>query len=367
MNSNGILSSSAAAAALAGFEAERDQLRTECSTLFDRKREIEMQVATLLDQKKAIEMQMSENQTRLQWLDDKIDGTGVGDGLASRHGETTTTATARVKFEVVDEHSNGKEKSNWGNNNSLSMTQPEEYLTDPHTQLFDENSDSLKHPSTLDNMGGDDGNSQDNYCGVNMAEEFRRISTSPPLQMVHSNTPPGLKPSGKAKTAVVNPYAAASATAGGNITATRGANANPTNPYLDLWNPSKTTTHRNTLNDSGNYEPKRGNGVNTLEKYFDGTTMPHNSYETSQVMNNTTTTLNQRQSTNDHRNNPPTNPARQQYPWSERMMHHLRKTFGIENFRGHQEEIINVTMQGKDAFVVMRTGGEFLLLRNTIS
>ncbi len=39
------------------------------------------------------------------------------------------------------------------------------------------------------------------------------------------------------------------------------------------------------------------------------------------------------------------------------MMHHLRHTFRIEKFRGHQEEIINVTMQGQDAFVVMRTGG----------
>ena len=39
------------------------------------------------------------------------------------------------------------------------------------------------------------------------------------------------------------------------------------------------------------------------------------------------------------------------------MLYHLRNTFRINNFRDHQEEIINVTMQGQDAFVVMRTGG----------
>ena len=39
------------------------------------------------------------------------------------------------------------------------------------------------------------------------------------------------------------------------------------------------------------------------------------------------------------------------------MMHHLRTTFNIPSFRGHQEEIINNTMNGQDAFVIMRTGG----------
>ncbi len=354
MNSNVFLSSSAPAAAssLAEFEAERDRLRTECSTLFDHKREIELQMATLLDQKKAIEMQMAENQTRLQWLDDKIDGTGVGDGLMTQQRDEATTAATdtKAKFEVVAESNNGMKKSNW-RNNSLSMTQPEEYLTDPHTQLFDDDNDFLSFPSTLENNMGNGENNYRNNGVECMAEESRRISTSPPSRMVHSNTPPGLKPS--AKTAVVNPYAVAvggsgaaavataATTAGGNGTANRGTSVNP-NPFLDLWNPTENNRRSTALNENCHInEPRRSHGVNTLEKYFDGINS-HNSSAISQGMTATPSTM---------------NAARQHYPWSERMMYHLRHTFRIEKFRGHQEEIINVTMQGQDAFVVMRTGG----------
>ena len=39
------------------------------------------------------------------------------------------------------------------------------------------------------------------------------------------------------------------------------------------------------------------------------------------------------------------------------MRRRLRETFGIAEFRGHQEEIIDATMRGEDVFVVMRTGG----------
>jgi len=39
------------------------------------------------------------------------------------------------------------------------------------------------------------------------------------------------------------------------------------------------------------------------------------------------------------------------------VMRRLRETFGIAEFRDHQGEIIDATMRGKDAFVVMRTGG----------
>jgi len=45
------------------------------------------------------------------------------------------------------------------------------------------------------------------------------------------------------------------------------------------------------------------------------------------------------------------------YPWSEQMAHHLRQTFRIQSFRDNQKEIINCTMSGDDAFVIMRTGG----------
>jgi len=45
------------------------------------------------------------------------------------------------------------------------------------------------------------------------------------------------------------------------------------------------------------------------------------------------------------------------FPWSQYVLHELKHTFKIQNFRGHQKEIINSTMSGKDVFVIMRTGG----------
>jgi len=45
------------------------------------------------------------------------------------------------------------------------------------------------------------------------------------------------------------------------------------------------------------------------------------------------------------------------YEWSKPMMECLQNTFGIQTFRDHQKEIINCTMSGHDAFVIMRTGG----------
>ncbi len=52
-------------------------------------------------------------------------------------------------------------------------------------------------------------------------------------------------------------------------------------------------------------------------------------------------------------------PRRRSRPRNDAMMmrRRLRETFGIAEFRGHQEEIIDATMRGEDVFVVMRTGG----------
>ena len=43
--------------------------------------------------------------------------------------------------------------------------------------------------------------------------------------------------------------------------------------------------------------------------------------------------------------------------WSEEVTNCLRNTFGINEFRDHQKDIIHCTMSKIDAFVIMRTGG----------
>ena len=55
--------------------------------------------------------------------------------------------------------------------------------------------------------------------------------------------------------------------------------------------------------------------------------------------------------------------ARDTFPWSREMDHHLRHTFRIQSFR-ENKKVINASMSGDDVMVLMRTGGgksEFLL------
>mmetsp|Transcript_34480 Transcript_34480/g.101320 ORF Transcript_34480/g.101320 Transcript_34480/m.101320 type:complete len:1203 (-) Transcript_34480:13-3621(-) len=49
--------------------------------------------------------------------------------------------------------------------------------------------------------------------------------------------------------------------------------------------------------------------------------------------------------------------ARDNFSWSRDMHHHLQNTFRIQSFRKNQKEVINATMSGDDAMVLMRTGG----------
>ncbi|KYO36695.1 hypothetical protein Y1Q_0024365 [Alligator mississippiensis] len=48
---------------------------------------------------------------------------------------------------------------------------------------------------------------------------------------------------------------------------------------------------------------------------------------------------------------------KQDFPWSENVTAALQKTFRLQKFRSLQLETINVTMAGKDIFLVMPTGG----------
>ena len=243
-------------------------------------------------------MQLEENQERIRWLDDKIDCTG---------GEAADEGPSKVRFEEVVPEKNGKKRSFGGNNNSMSLTQPEEHLTDPHTQL----EDYLTDP-------------------VGSQAEMRRVSASPPSEkMLQSKTPPGLQRSAPT-TQVNNPVGVEN----------RGGNANP-NPFGDLWNP-----RTNQLNN----RQATNNGVNTLDKYF----VREQPSDSAAVESRVPASINGGQL---QRNNEASIAQNGSHPWSERMMHHLRNTFGISKFRGHQHEIINATLSGRDAFVVMRTGG----------
>ena len=292
------MTSRGASARLADLEAERERLRAECTLLFD--------------QKRAIEIQMQEIHERLQWLDDRIDGNAGDDGdvddgsgpvILTRPDEVSET---HVTFEV-----DGAACSPCRAPLSSSATQPEEILTDPHTQHTQRDKVTADlSPAPLRDCGDGSG---------------RRVSESPPetprAGATRSATPPG-----RPRLAPANPYLKAPA---GDRAGTA------PNPFRDLRDPSAGATARGP-------SVKAGGPAVALAKY--------------------------------PLRRPPPDPAAgapappcprggdaagggARHPWTERMRHHLRHTFGISQFRGHQEEIINTTMQGRDAFVVMRTGG----------
>eukprot|EP00579_Thalassiosira_antarctica_P009771 CAMPEP_0201909238 /NCGR_PEP_ID=MMETSP0903-20130614/1079_1 /ASSEMBLY_ACC=CAM_ASM_000552 /TAXON_ID=420261 /ORGANISM="Thalassiosira antarctica, Strain CCMP982" /LENGTH=935 /DNA_ID=CAMNT_0048443729 /DNA_START=237 /DNA_END=3044 /DNA_ORIENTATION=- len=335
----------------------------------------------LFDKKRAIEIQIEEIHQRLQWLDENIDGTGLtgedDEGLLSRGGERKFALTmptqqdeslagTKVNFEVVDEtvgKKNGKKRS-LASSNSMSMTQPEDYLTDPHTQPEEFLTDPLQG---IDN---DD-------IVASSPEKVRRVSKSPLSdpratqrneqsnnEMFQSNTPPGLKRSAPTNS-VMNPYVKSVEKRGSNANnnpddgegvGKRGSNS--TNPFQDLWNTNESTSHLNAQSATNSSKVRLSMGgstsVNTLEKYM-FRAQPSNSAVESRVNSNGGQMI---QSNNNRRNEASGSvQINTRNPQSDRMMYHLQNTFGISQFRGHQQEIINATMQGKDAFVVMRTGG----------
>ena len=107
--------------------------------------------------------------------------------------------------------------------------------------------------------------------------------------------------------------------------------ASHNNPFGDLWSANERNQFEQNFKASSKESAaaKRNNG--TLENYFVRPQPPVN------------TAL-----------NPPLN---QQYPWTQRLYHHLHKTFSISSFRDHQLSIINATLSNRDVFVIMRTGG----------
>jgi len=290
---------------LSRLEAERERLQKECSQLFD--------------QKQAIDLQLKENQERLAWLDNKIDGmesstSTNNDDIGKRKFALTmpnNTQTQdcsmdnndnnKVKFEVVDD------KKKKAKSVLPQFTQPEEYLTDPHTQQ-NQQSSYLTDPIQEDD---DDevefeGVSKNNSAAASSAE-LRRISKSPPL-------------------------AAALSAAASSLNNTGGAKQN--NPFQDLWNPTQDMNDT-TMSSNNNNGARKG----TLEKYS-----AQSRVRQQLQLNNNDLANHEATSSPKHR-------------WTDRMKYHLRHTFNIAQFRGHQESIINATMKGLDTFVVMRTGG----------
>ncbi|KAL9180315.1 hypothetical protein ACHAXT_008285 [Thalassiosira profunda] len=297
---------------LAKLEAERTRLQNECTILFDKR--------------KAIDIQMEEYQKRLMWLDDKIEGRGVGEGPTQpTQPDESLPAGTKVKFEVVDDDAKKKGKKR------PMDTQPEEYLTDPHTQQQPE--DYLTDPTQEQEVD----HAHDNHDETSATDSTRRVSASPPSGVLDTNTPLGL-------------HCSSSADPPG-IGGSGRTNAGNSNPFGDLWNNNESANAPTRSN------VRRGGpgGLNTLEKYFNpAQASSNNAVGSSGAASNG----GQLQSNNFGMSGAigaAQNSAR--YPWTESVMHHLKNTFGIAKFRGHQQEIINATLSGQDAFVVMRTGG----------
>lgn len=268
---------------LSKLEAERDDLRKQYESFWD--------------QKRAIELQMKEIQERLEEIDDRV---------AEMDKPDDDAKMPSVKTEA---------KNNNDDRHSMSLTLPEDFLTDPTSDNVDFSMTQMTQ--------------QQESSTTNMASRGGRVSESPDNIQFGDNT-----------------AMAASKQSSINVGA---------NPFQDL----RDYNHNNISGaPSSRRKEAAGNG-NTLEKYF---TRP----QQAAAVSNQVATSNTRQqqlplpyAQSTHTNSAAQNSTntQQQRPWTSRVMHHLRNTFRIEKFRGHQEDIINATLSGQDAFVIMRTGG----------
>ncbi|KAL7552676.1 hypothetical protein ACHAWF_015904 [Thalassiosira exigua] len=372
------------------LESERARLRSECTDLFDRKR--------------AIEVRMEEVQARLMELDDLIDGSGAAgilgadeaeredaeggsEGVRVRAKEEEATPSAvdpagdgppAKLFEALDE-ADAATKRPSRRDETASATQPEDFLTDPRTQT-QRPDEFLTDPTQEKRERGGDDERDDDF--ESNSEGTRRVSTSPPslLEAVASETPPGRKRSAPA--ADGNGAAKGGATSSGRAAAVRNpygprsATRGEANPFQDLWDPHRsgegpTAAAAGAAGTAIGGAARRGGAANTLEKYFvptgssarrDGAAaasgsdfVPALSYtKGAEAASGSERSSRPRDDDGDAAR---TEPGVERRPWTDRTMHHLRRTFGIARFRGHQREIVDATMSGRDAFVVMRTGG----------
>mmetsp|Transcript_33292 Transcript_33292/g.66212 ORF Transcript_33292/g.66212 Transcript_33292/m.66212 type:complete len:972 (+) Transcript_33292:288-3203(+) len=339
----------------ATMESERDSLRIKYESLFEQRVEITNK--------------MKEIEERLQFLDEEIDrANAAADEREDRHQH----AEESFRFELAEEE-NGENDGDFRNrkrqseriddrNGAMPLTRPDEFLTDPRgddgemflTQHKPEKrncvSSSLLPPS----------------------KKTRRISTSPPLGTVNSqksqedfeddvgmhvsmNDSERSRPlhQNRLKDAEVVDLADGAKSASSKSSAAA-------NPFQDLWSGSDGAGHQKHNNQNSESAASCASQgvsgvVNTLEKYF---VRPQPASDGTQQQNRQQPNVSNpyKYSSNATRNNSSNN-NNAQYPWTAQMMHHLRNTFKIEKFRGHQEDIINATLSGEDAFVVMRTGG----------
>ncbi|KAL3785909.1 hypothetical protein HJC23_008104 [Cyclotella cryptica] len=179
----------------------------------------------------------------------------------------------------------------------VAPTQPDEFLTDPSGDLLDEGDDMKR----------------------------RRISESPRLDA-------GL---------VVD-----AGNAGKNGSLNHSTNANP---FGDLWSASDRlrAEHESHSSKTTSLTSKpAAHGANaTLDKFFVRSRQQRTN-ETLPTGDSHPFRSSGRSTSNDT-----------QFPWTQRLHHHLRATFKLPSFRDHQLQIINGTMSSRDVFVIMRTGG----------
>ena len=270
------------ASELSNLEAERDDLRKQYESFWD--------------QKRAIEMQMKEIQDRLQEIDERVEEMDKAVDEAKMKMPAT-------KMEADDRH-------------SMSLTFPEDFLTDPASDNIDLSMTQMTQQ-------------QESSTTAKMPTKGGRVSESPDnIQL--DNTAAASKQS--------------------TITSAGGVN-----PFQDLRD-------QNNNNFSGASTSRTGTTGygNTLEKYFVRTQQQpsaSNEATTNSSARQQPLPLPYAQSSTNTTNRATQNSTQQQHPWTARVMHHLRETFRINQFRGSQHEIINATLSGQDAFVIMRTGG----------
>ena len=319
---------------LSALEFERDSKQRRCSEIFDRIQQCRRELESLNSELNDLHMILEPLDDQIQFISDQIRGTGVSSQYMTQI--QTQNVAADDDFDVDDDVVVVDNKNDQQTGNSLDFIDDEVLETQ-----------EVVRASANIQLGGGGGG----RIGNNIMLSTSSTSTSQANATNSGVTKPTLK--------IVN---------GTNNSNSKHPSVN--SATIEQSNDTKATGSKGTLDSFIVSSNNRSSTVDPYETVMSiGTAIatttsaipkqPQSETPIRQKIefqNNTYATANRPAS--EGRNTSYIHYlSSDNFSWSEKLLHLLRNVFKIKSFRENQKEVINCTMSGDDAFVIMRTGG----------